>query len=179
MQNPSHVYNLSHSSQQHQILNPRARPGIEPKTSWFLVRFISAEPRWEFTGAFFYSLYFLLDFIYLFTYLLTVFLPFSRAAPTAYGGSQARGLIWAVATGLCQNHSIVGSEPSLLPTPQLTATPDPQPIEQGQGLNPQPHGSWSDLLTTEPWWKHSGAFFIPYVPSGYYFCFLFLSFCLF
>ena len=29
----------------------------------------------------------------------------------------------------------------LPPTPQLTATPDPEPTEQGQGLNPQPHGS--------------------------------------
>ena len=25
----------------------RARPGIEPATSWFLVRFVSAMPRWE------------------------------------------------------------------------------------------------------------------------------------
>ena len=31
---------------------------------------------------------------------------FSRAAPTAYGDSQARGLIRAVATGLRQSHSI-------------------------------------------------------------------------
>ena len=30
------------------------------------------------------------------------------------------------------------------------AMPDPQPTEQGQGLNPQPHGSQSDSLTTEP-----------------------------
>ena len=28
-----------------------------------------------------------------------------------------------------------------LATPQLTATPDPQSTEQGQGSNPQPHGS--------------------------------------
>ena len=28
----------------------------------------------------------------------------------------------------------------LQPTPQLTATSDPQPIEQGQGLNLHPHG---------------------------------------
>ena len=49
---------------------------------------------------------------------------FSRAAPTASGGSQARGLIGVVATGLCQSHSNTGSEPSLQPTPQLTATPD-------------------------------------------------------
>ena len=30
---------------------------------------------------------------------------FSRAAPMAYGGYQARGLIGAVATGLCQHYS--------------------------------------------------------------------------
>ena len=41
-------------------------------------------------------------------------------------------------------------DPSHLPTPQLMAMPEPQPTEQGQGSNPQPHGSWSDTLTTEP-----------------------------
>ena len=49
---------------------------------------------------------------------------FSRAAPTACGGSQARGLIGAIAAGLRQSHSNVGSELRLQPTPQLTATPD-------------------------------------------------------
>jgi len=49
----------------------------------------------------------------------------SWAAPTAYGGSQARGPIGAVATGLRQSHSNTGSEPRLRSTPQLTATPDP------------------------------------------------------
>ena len=53
------------------------------------------------------------------------FLVFSRAAPVAYGGSQARGPIRAVATGLCQSHSNTGSEMHLQPVPQLTATPDP------------------------------------------------------
>ena len=52
------------------------------------------------------------------------FSPLFRAAPVAHGGSQARGLIGAVATGLCQSHSNAGSEPRLRPTPQLTATPD-------------------------------------------------------
>ena len=61
--------------------------------------------------------------IYLLIYF--AFLPFSWAAPTACGGSQARGLIGAVATGLRQSHSNVGSKPRLQPTPQLTATPDP------------------------------------------------------
>ena len=42
------------------------------------------------------------------------------------------------------------SKPRLQSTPQLTATLDPQPTKQGQGLNPQPHGSQSDSLTTAP-----------------------------
>jgi len=50
---------------------------------------------------------------------------FSRAAPTAYGGSQARGLIGAVADSLHQSHSNAGSKLHLRPTPQLTAMPDP------------------------------------------------------
>ena len=50
---------------------------------------------------------------------------FSRAAPAAYGGSQARGVIGAVAASLRQSHSSMGSEPRLQPTPQLKATPDP------------------------------------------------------
>ena len=33
------------------------------------------------------------------------FFIFSRAVPAAYGGSQARGLIGAVAAGLCHSHS--------------------------------------------------------------------------
>ena len=50
---------------------------------------------------------------------------FFRAIPSAYGGSQARGLIRATAASLHQSHSNSGSEPHLQPTPQLTATPDP------------------------------------------------------
>jgi len=41
------------------------------------------------------------------------FFVFSRAAPVAHGGSQARGLIRAVAAGLHQSHSNTGSEPCL------------------------------------------------------------------
>jgi len=58
-------------------------------------------------------------FIYLF-----VFFVFSWAAPAACGGSQAGGLIGAVATGLRQSHSNVESEQHLRPTPELTAMPD-------------------------------------------------------
>ena len=70
-----------------------------------------------------------------------VFLPFLGLLPAAYGGSQVRDPIGAAATGLRQSHSNSGSELQLQHTPQLMATPDPQPTEQGQGLNPQPHGS--------------------------------------
>ena len=50
------------------------------------------------------------------------FLSFSRAAPAAYEGSQARGLNGAVAAGLHDSHSNARSEPHLLPTPQLRQT---------------------------------------------------------
>jgi len=56
-------------------------------------------------------------FIYLFVFCLF------RAAPAAYGGSQARGLIGTVAASL--HHSHARSELCLRPTPQLTAMPDP------------------------------------------------------
>ena len=52
------------------------------------------------------------------------FFAISRAAPVAYGGSQARGPIEDIAAGLCHSHSNTGSEPCLQPTPQLTAMPD-------------------------------------------------------
>ena len=54
-----------------------------------------------------------------------LFFAFSRAAPSAYGGSQARGLISAVAAGLHHSHSNGGFEQHLQPTPQLTEMPDP------------------------------------------------------
>ena len=57
-----------------------------------------------------------------------------RAAPAAYGGSQARGLIGAVAASLCQRHSNAGSKPRLRPIPQLMATPDPPTTEPQREL---------------------------------------------
>ena len=44
---PSHVCELHHSSLQRGSLTHWARPGIELKSSWILVRFITAEPRRE------------------------------------------------------------------------------------------------------------------------------------
>ena len=48
-----------------------------------------------------------------------------RAAPAAYGGSQARDLIQAIAAGLHHSHSNARSELLLRPTTQLRATLDP------------------------------------------------------
>ena len=62
------------------------------------------------------------------------------AAHAACGSSQARGWMGTAAAGLHQSHSNAGSEPHLGPAPQLTATLDPSPTEQGQGLNLHPCG---------------------------------------
>ena len=55
------------------------------------------------------------------SFLLSVF----RATPVAYGSSQAKGQIGAVAAGLHHSHSATPSELHVRPTPQLTATRDP------------------------------------------------------
>ena len=68
--------------------------------------------------------FFFVFYLFFFVVVVVVFLAISWAAPAACGGSQARGRIGAVATGLRQSHSNMGSEPRLQPTPQLTATPD-------------------------------------------------------
>ena len=61
--------------------------------------------------------------------LLFIYFPFIfcffRAAPVAYGGSQARSRIGATAASLYHSHSNKGSELCLRPTPQIMATPDP------------------------------------------------------
>ena len=61
------------------------------------------------------------DLCYMLSQLILCFFPrllaFSRAAPTAYGGSQARGQIGAAAACLHQSHSNAGSKPRPQPTP--------------------------------------------------------------
>ena len=63
--------------------------------------------------------------VFLLLFIYFCLFAFSRAAPMAYGRSQARGLIGAVAAGLCQSHSNTGSELCLRPTPHLTIMQDP------------------------------------------------------
>ena len=57
----------------------------------------------------FYSLFKKSSFWVFFLIFFLFFFSFSRPAPVAYGGSQARGLIRAVATSLRQSHSNTGS----------------------------------------------------------------------
>ena len=59
-----------------------------------------------------------------------------KAAPAAYGCSQAGVQSRAIAASRHHSHSNWGSDPCLRPIPQLIAMPDP---ERGQGWNPHPH----------------------------------------
>ena len=65
-----------------------------------------------------------------FVVVVVVVVVFSRAAPAAYGGSQARGLIRAVAAGLHQSHSNLGSELSVQPYSFPTNVP-PNGLTEG------------------------------------------------
>ena len=102
---PSRVCNVHHSSRQCQILSPRSEARdwtrVLMGTSWVCYC-------WAAKGT---------------PNMISFF--FFRAAPVAYGGSQARGWIGTVATSLHQSHSNSRSEPRLRPTPQLMATPHP------------------------------------------------------
>ena len=80
---------------------------------------------------------------------LSFFFVFSRAVPVAYGGSQARGLIGAVAAGLCHSH--VRSELRLWPTPQLMATSNP--LTYGARIEPATSWFLVGFVSTEPQWE--------------------------
>ena len=60
-------------------------------------------------------------FVFVFAFCVFLF----RAALKAYGSSQARNRIRAIAACLPHSHSNARSEPHLQPPPQLVATPDP------------------------------------------------------
>ena len=61
----------------------------------------------------------------IFFFFVFCFFVFSRAKHMAYGGSQTRSPIGAVAAGLRLSHSNAGSEPCLQLTPQLMVMLDP------------------------------------------------------
>ena len=56
MQDPSRVFDLRTTAHGHAgSLTHGARPGIEPASSWILVRFISNMPQWELLGQKFFT----------------------------------------------------------------------------------------------------------------------------
>ena len=75
-----------------------------------------------------------------------------RATPAAYGGSQTRGWIGAVATGLHHSHSHIRSKQRLQPTPGLT-TPI---LNLWARLGIEPASSWMlvRLVYAQPWQEH-------------------------
>ena len=79
-------------------------------------------------------------FTFVIFFFLFFFFVFSKAIPTAYRHSQV-GVYQSCSRQLCHSHSNAGSELHLRPIPQLAATLDLYPTDQGQGSNPQPHAS--------------------------------------
>ena len=74
--------------------------------------------------------YFFLSFLFFFSFLFFLFL--FRATPVAYASSRARSLIGVAAIRLHHSHNHVRSKPHLQPTPQLTATPDPNLLSEAR-----------------------------------------------
>ena len=100
---------------------------------------LTISPGSHFPTLYFYEFDFLFYFILCFPFIFCNYYYFNgyfsntidfffflfRAAPLAYGGSQARGRTGAIG----HRHSHARSQPRLRPTPQLTAMPDPSPTE--------------------------------------------------
>ena len=85
-------------------------------------------------------------------YIHMLFFSFSfRVAPKAYGRSQARGPIGAVAADLHRSHSSTGSEPSRQPRAHSNARSLIHWVRPGM----EPPSSWIPVgfITTEPQWK--------------------------
>ena len=84
----------------------------------------------------------------------TLFLLFCfLATPVAYGSSQARGQIRAVAAGLYHSHSNTESKPCLWPIPQLPATQILNQLSKARGqtliliVTSQIHFRWAPMGT--------------------------------
>ena len=77
-----------------------------------------------------------------------------RVTPMAYGGSQARGPIGAVVTGLCHSHSNARFKSHLWPKPQLMAMPDPNSVSKARDwtrilmVTSQIHFCWATMGTS-------------------------------
>ena len=64
MEGLSHVCDLTIAHGNNGSLTHRARPGIEPSTSWLVVGFVFAAPQWEFPEQCFFAMTFCCTIIY-------------------------------------------------------------------------------------------------------------------
>ena len=95
--------------------------------------------------------------VYLFIYFCLLS---SRAAPAAHGGSQTRGIIRAVATGLRQSLSNARSQPRLQPTRQLMGNTGSLTHWARPGIKPATSWFLVEFVSTAPRWElHFGGFF--------------------
>ena len=95
-------------------LEERGIPGSQPTNADYKIKFLNFDSLiFTMTPSF-------ISFASLIRMSFFCLFAISWATPAACGGSQARGPIRAVAAGLCQSHSNMGSEVRL-----LMATPDP------------------------------------------------------
>ena len=73
-----------------------------------------------------------------------------RVTPSTYGGSQARGRNGAVAAAYARATAMLDLSRIFDLHPSLWQCWILNPLSEARDKNPKPHGSWSDLLTTEP-----------------------------
>ena len=78
-----------------------------------------------------------------------------RAAPAAYEGSQARGLIGAVTAGLCQSHTNTRFEPWAMSETYTTAHSNARALTHWAGPGIKPETSWFLVwfISTVPQWE--------------------------
>ena len=98
---------------------------------------------------FFILFYFTLLFYFMLFYLFIYF----RAAPMAYGSSQARGWIIATAASLHHSHSHIRFELELRPTPQLMATLRSLTHWARPGMGPATSWFLVGFVATVPQWE--------------------------
>lgn len=110
---PSRIWELYYSSWQHQILNPlsKAHP------HGYSLGSLPSKPQWELPSPCFILFYFIYFFV------------FSKAAPAAYGGFQARERKQGTRHALCtQHHQRGGQTTEATPLASLLDPPLPLPI---------------------------------------------------
>ena len=89
-----------------------------------------------------------------------LFLCLLRTAPMAYGGSQARSRIRAVAAGLHHSHSSMGSKAPLWLTPRLTANTRSLTHWAKPGIESASSRILVRFVTAEPRWELLGLQFL-------------------